>query len=129
MHPLFTGQTEIDQLNKIVSVLGTPPKSWKRGYELAQKLGVQFPSYQPVDMKSLIPSASAEGLDLILKMLKYESSHRPTATQIMAHPYFTESLIKNPQTKNWGSDSIYENAYLKKHKDLYTNNSQNIFTM
>lgn len=47
----------------------------------------------------------------------------------MQHPWFTQSIIKNPQSKNWGSHSIYENAYLQKHKDLYSNNSHNIFTM
>ena len=129
MHPLFAGQTEIDQLNKIVSTLGTPPKSWKRGYDLAKKVGVQFPNYKPVDMKTMVPSASAEGLDLMMKMLKYEASKRPTAAQIMKHPYFTQSLIKNPNSKVYGSKSIYENAYLKKHKELYTNNTQNIFSM
>ena len=123
MNPMFTGSSEIDQLSKIMSVLGTPPTSWKQGYDLAKKMGMTFPNYQPVDMKTLVPSASSEGIDLIMQMLKYESNKRPTAAQIMKHPYFTQSIVRNPKQKTWGSNSIYENAYLKKHKDLYTNNS------
>lgn len=35
--PLFPGTNEIDQLNKIVKLLGTPDKAdWPEGYKLAQ---------------------------------------------------------------------------------------------
>lgn len=35
--PLFPGTNEVDQLNKIVKILGTPEKSdWPEGYKLAQ---------------------------------------------------------------------------------------------
>lgn len=38
--PLFAGSNEIDQLNKIVKILGTPDKSdWPEGYKLAQAKG------------------------------------------------------------------------------------------
>jgi len=33
LNPLFSGSSEVDQLNKICSVLGTPPKSWTEGYK------------------------------------------------------------------------------------------------
>ena len=42
--PLFPGNNEIDQLNKIVKVLGTPDKTdWPEGYKLAQSRGYYFP--------------------------------------------------------------------------------------
>jgi hypothetical protein len=38
--PLFPGTNEVDQLHKIVKVLGTPDKSdWPEGYKLAQAKG------------------------------------------------------------------------------------------
>jgi hypothetical protein len=38
--PLFPGTNEMDQLNKIVKVLGTPDKAeWPEGYKLAQSKG------------------------------------------------------------------------------------------
>jgi hypothetical protein len=38
--PLFPGTNEMDQLNKIVKVLGTPDKAdWPEGYKLAQAKG------------------------------------------------------------------------------------------
>lgn len=39
--PLFPGTNELDQLNKIVKVLGTPDKTeWPEGYKLAQAKGI-----------------------------------------------------------------------------------------
>ena len=38
--PLFPGNNEIDQMNKIVKILGTPDKNeWSEGYKLAQAKG------------------------------------------------------------------------------------------
>ena len=41
--PLFPGTNEVDQLNKIVKILGTPDKAeWPEGYKLAQAKGYFF---------------------------------------------------------------------------------------
>jgi hypothetical protein len=41
--PLFPGNNEMDQLNKIVKILGTPEKGdWPEGYKLAQSKGTTF---------------------------------------------------------------------------------------
>ena len=36
--PLFNGSSEIDQINKICTVLGTPPQSWEEGHRLIRKM-------------------------------------------------------------------------------------------
>ncbi len=41
--PLFAGSNEVDQLNRIVKILGTPSKEeWPEGYKLAQSKGRCF---------------------------------------------------------------------------------------
>jgi len=41
--PLFPGGSELDQIDTIFKVLGTPqPKQWKEGYQLAENRGIQF---------------------------------------------------------------------------------------
>jgi serine/threonine protein kinase len=41
LQPIFMGHTELDQLNKICGVLGTPSKEeWLEGYEYAQQKGI-----------------------------------------------------------------------------------------
>lgn len=41
--PLFPGTNEVDQLNKIVKILGTPDNAdWPEGYKLAQAKGTPY---------------------------------------------------------------------------------------
>ena len=87
--PLFNGSSEIDQIYKICSILGTPQqKVWSEGYQLASKMGFTFPQFSPVALSTLIPNASHEALQLIAEMLRYDPQKRITAPQILQHPYF-----------------------------------------
>ena len=44
--PLFPGSSEIDQLERIFKVLGTPKKDqWREGYRLAEKREINFEDY------------------------------------------------------------------------------------
>jgi len=87
--PLFNGSSEIDQIYKICSILGTPThKNWSEGYQLAAKIGLTFPQFAPVSLSTLIPNASHEAIDLISEMLKFDPHKRITAAQILQHPFF-----------------------------------------
>ena len=109
LNPLFSGSSEIDQLNKICSVLGTPPKSWTEGYKLAGAMKMCFPNFSPQPLKELIKNASPEAIDLMDQMLQFDSFKRPSAQQILSHPYFTKSIIQNPSgVNNWGANSLRE---------------------
>lgn len=80
--PLFPGSSEIDQLNKITKVLGTPDKtSWPEGYKLAQSRGYHFPDEKGQNLADLIPWASPDAIDLMEQMLQYQSRKRPTAME------------------------------------------------
>ena len=44
LSPIFSGNNELDQLNKVIAILGTPKANQlPEGYKLASKLGVMFP--------------------------------------------------------------------------------------
>jgi len=87
--PLFNGSSEIDQIYKICSILGTPThKNWSEGFQLAAKIGLTFPQFAPVSLTTLIPNASHEAIDLISEMLKFDPHKRITAAQILQHPFF-----------------------------------------
>lgn len=55
LNPLFTGDSQIDQLNKIIAVLGTIPSSWEKGQKLIKKMGISLPNYPKADLKAMIP--------------------------------------------------------------------------
>jgi len=91
--PLFNGTSETDQIYKVCSVLGTPSvNSWSEGHRLAAQMGFTFPQFSPVPLSNIIPNASTEALQLMSEMLKYDPSKRPTAQQVLQHPYFANFL-------------------------------------
>ncbi len=87
--PLFRGSSDTDQLYKVCSILGSPTQnSWPEGHRLATQMGFNFPQFPPVQLSTIIPNASEDALQLISEMLKYDAQKRPSAQQILQHPYF-----------------------------------------
>lgn len=81
-NPLFPGANAIDQLNKIVQILGSPDQeNWSDGYKLAKKKGYYFPSQKKQDLTRLIPNASSAAIDLIEQTLQYNPKKRPKASE------------------------------------------------
>ena len=99
--PLFNGQNDADQLLKIFKVLGKPAQeTWPTMAEHPNTANVlaseQFrddfpPTYEQVFQKyGVIERLGPKGADLLLALLRYEPSHRLTATDALRHPYFAE---------------------------------------
>ena len=91
-HAIFPGDgTEINQLDKIYSVLGTPSRAeWPGITEL-----MWFELLRPA---AKIPSSfaekyrnrlSAEAFDLLRAMFVFDPTVRPTASDVLEHPFFT----------------------------------------
>ena len=117
--PLFPGENEIDQLNKIISVLGTPPKEWVFAHKQAARLGIRFRDCEKVGMRSLIPHASYNSIDLIEKMLTYDPVKRVSTSEALKHPFFTESI----RTSYLGNEYEDGNRSLETNK----NNRSDVF--
>jgi protein kinase len=89
LRPLAPGVNENDQLLKFCSVLGTPTmNAWPEGYKLASSMSYRFPQCVPMNFNALVPTASYEALQLMLKMLAWDPQKRPTASECLQHPYF-----------------------------------------
>ncbi|KAF0290054.1 Serine/threonine-protein kinase ICK [Amphibalanus amphitrite] len=87
--PLFPGSSEIDEIFKICSVLGTPDKrDWPEGHQLASAISFTFPQFSPTPLETLIPNASPEAIHLIRDMLLWNPSKRPTAQNAIRYSYF-----------------------------------------
>ena len=105
--PFFRGKDNIDQLAKIISVLGTPdlisyistinvdlsPDVRNTIAECAAREGNQV-GRRRVPWLSFraagTPMPSKESLDLLDKLLVYDHNTRLTAQESMAHPFFDE---------------------------------------
>lgn len=92
--PLFPGTNEVDQLYKIMTVLGSPTeKTWPGGMALARKIRYSFPAVQGVGIVKTLPSHTpALALDLLAQMLTYDPKARPTAEQCLQHPFFSVGI-------------------------------------
>uniref|UniRef100_UPI00398F2FE8 serine/threonine-protein kinase MAK isoform X2 n=1 Tax=Pristiophorus japonicus TaxID=55135 RepID=UPI00398F2FE8 len=89
LRPLFPGSSEIDEIFKICQVLGTPKKNnWSEGYQLAAAMNFRWPQCVPNNLKTLIPNASGEAIQLMRDMLQWDPKKRPTPGQALRYPYF-----------------------------------------
>ncbi|KAL9927638.1 uncharacterized protein ACN427_001793 [Glossina fuscipes fuscipes] len=87
--PLFPGSSEVDQLYKICSVLGTPDKSdWLEGYRLASSIHFHYPDCVKMPLNTVVNRCSQAGLNLLEDLLLYDPDKRPTAQQSLKYPYF-----------------------------------------
>ncbi|XP_028415720.1 LOW QUALITY PROTEIN: serine/threonine-protein kinase dyf-5-like [Dendronephthya gigantea] len=99
LRPLFPGNSEIDEIYKICSVLGTPSKDdWSEGYKLAAAMNFKFPTMVTTPLRQIIPNASTEGIQLIKDMLLWNPQKRPNAAQSLRYPFFMVG-VDLPQTK------------------------------
>lgn len=64
--PLAAGATQLEQLQKLETILLPEPHSFE------------------------LPNASPAALDLIQQMLRWDPQKRPTASQLLDHPFFTD---------------------------------------
>ncbi|XP_040404683.1 serine/threonine-protein kinase MAK isoform X2 [Cygnus olor] len=97
LRPLFPGTSEVDEIFKICQVLGTPKKSdWLEGYHLASTMNFRFPQCVPISLKTLIPNASNEAIQLMTDTLNWNPKKRPTASQALKYPYFQVGQMLGP---------------------------------
>ncbi|NXQ81548.1 MAK kinase, partial [Nyctibius grandis] len=97
LRPLFPGTSEVDEIFKICQVLGTPKKNdWPEGYHLASAMNFRFPQCVPISLKTLIPNASNEAIQLMSDMLNWNPKKRPTASQALKYSYFQVGQTLGP---------------------------------
>jgi len=88
--PLFPGTSEIDQIYKVCSVLGTPSsQDWSHGQQLASQMNFKFPSFSPTHLSQVLGSkVGARGISLMYTTLTWNPSWRSSATEVLKHSYF-----------------------------------------
>jgi renal tumor antigen len=92
LYPLFPGSNEVDQISRIHKVLGSPNAEQLAKFKSkgASHISFDFAPQKGVGIPQLLPHASPDAVDLIVKMLKYDASERMTAREAMRHPYFKD---------------------------------------
>ncbi|KAK1588049.1 hypothetical protein Q3G72_019398 [Acer saccharum] len=86
--PLFPGMSEIDQLHKIFSIMGTPDEDTWPGVFSLPDFKPFFPLRFPKDLATFVPNLDPVGVDLLSKMLCMDPKKRITAKSALEHEYF-----------------------------------------
>lgn len=111
--PLFPGDHYLDQIQKIISILGTP-KGDDLNYikkEEAKEFLKKLAKRTKQTWSSLFPNSNPVALDLLGKMLMFNPKKRYTVEQCLAHPYFEG--LHNPEEEpittrpfDWSFDNV-----------------------
>ncbi|KAG5469762.1 hypothetical protein CUR178_01901 [Leishmania enriettii] len=90
--PLFQGKDRVNQLDKIIEVIGTPSDAdiCAVGSSAAQKYLKKKGHRPQPDWRQRYPKASAEALDLLRRMLVFNPKRRITVLQAMRHPFLEQ---------------------------------------
>jgi len=95
-HPLFPGESGVDQLVEIIKIMGTPTKEqvmlMNPNYTELKFPQVKVHSWQKVFRSKAPP----EAIDLISKLLVYNPKDRLKAVNVLTHPFFDE--LRDPKT-------------------------------
>eukprot|EP00621_Florenciella_sp_RCC1693_P008289 CAMPEP_0182549776 /NCGR_PEP_ID=MMETSP1323-20130603/40659_1 /TAXON_ID=236787 /ORGANISM="Florenciella parvula, Strain RCC1693" /LENGTH=487 /DNA_ID=CAMNT_0024761269 /DNA_START=27 /DNA_END=1486 /DNA_ORIENTATION=- len=92
LYPLFPGTNELDQINRIHKVLGTPTPDLLAKFKRngAAHVNFDFPDQKGIGLSQLIPHAAPECVDLMQKMLAYDAAERMSAREGLQHAYFRD---------------------------------------
>ncbi|KLO19068.1 kinase-like protein [Schizopora paradoxa] len=90
--PLFKGKDYVDQLNKILDIVGTPPDEvLNRIHSDKARAYVKSLAFRkPVPYKELMPSADPLALDLLEKLLAFDPVDRITVPEALEHPWLAQ---------------------------------------
>ncbi|XP_075484658.1 cyclin-dependent kinase G-2-like [Primulina tabacum] len=105
--PLFNGKTEVEQLDKIFKILGTPNETIWPGFSKLPGVKVNFVKHKynllrrkfPATSFTGSPVLSDAGFDLLNKLLTYDPDKRITAEEALNHPWFHE--VPLPKSKEF----------------------------
>eukprot|EP00736_Rhodelphis_marinus_P007450 Rmarinus@m.27651 len=89
-HPLFPGDSEIDELFRIFRALGTPTEEVWPGVSSLPDFKQTFPGWPAQKLSNLVKNLDDKGLDLLSQMLIYDPSKRISAKGALNHPYFDD---------------------------------------
>lgn len=96
--PLFGADSDIQMLDSIFRLLGTPNQStWRKVTEIENY--VEFKEHKSVPLRSVFTGACNEGLNLLERMLSLDPLKRITCLNALKHDYFKNEPRPTPPEK------------------------------
>ena len=116
LEPIFPGDDEIDQVNKINYILGSPPEDLFEKFvkNSAHRNEFNFEYQKGVGIYRYLNHVSPDVVDLISKMLIYDPDLRPTARECLNHKCFKEFAQQEIKNAKKSQLNFYQNSILMK---------------
>ncbi|XP_060867222.1 cyclin-dependent kinase 20-like [Metopolophium dirhodum] len=87
--PLFSGDSDMEQIAIVVHNLGTPTdETWPNRNEMPDYNKLKFTHCNPVPTNVLLPDIDELLVDLVGKLILYNAGKRLNAQEALLHPYF-----------------------------------------
>ena len=98
---LFPGDNYLDQIQRVIAVLGTP--TYEDISYITNEKALEFiksiPKRSRQSLESLFSDANPLALDLLSKMLTFNPQNRFSVEECLAHPYFEGTLNRFTQSR------------------------------
>lgn len=98
LQPLFPGTADIDQLSRIISVLGNLDESvWVGCSKLPDYGIISFSKVEnPAGIEARLPNRSPDEVALVKRLVCYDPAKRATAMELLHDKYFNEEPLPVP---------------------------------
>ncbi|XVF34861.1 hypothetical protein REPUB_Repub18cG0095000 [Reevesia pubescens] len=98
LEPLFPGNSDIDQLGRIISVLGNLTEDvWPSCCKLPDYRTISFAKIEnPTGLESCLPKQSPDEISLVKRLLCYDPANRATTMELLNDKYFSEEPLPLP---------------------------------
>jgi mitogen-activated protein kinase 1/3 len=111
---LFAGKDHLDQIKKIIEILGTPSSTdlaWLPSEGPARRFLNKCPLSPRRPLSDLYPKANPAALEAAARMLTFNPNERPSVEETLSHGYFTglHSPVDEPVAENivdWKFDNF-----------------------
>ncbi len=90
--PMFPGTSTMNQIERVLEVTGKPTKDDIMSIQSSQASTIidSLKVTRRRNLKDMFPTLSAEGLDLIKRLLQFNPNKRLTIEQALKHPYVAQ---------------------------------------
>lgn len=98
LEPIFPGQSDIDQIGRIIGVLGNiTEESFPGCSNLPDYNKIFFSKVEkPMGLEASLPNRSASEVSIVKRLLCYDPAKRASASDLLNDPYFTEEPLPVP---------------------------------
>ncbi|ORC91637.1 putative cdc2-related kinase [Trypanosoma theileri] len=89
-HSLFQGSTNVEQLDKIFYVVGTPTEETWQGLTSLPGYDSSFKVYRVAPLPTRLPDFDTAAIEFVAFLLQTNPKSRPTVTEVLKHPFLQD---------------------------------------